>query len=473
MAKIYIEDIKLTAIRNKLFASLSDEEQVNIFDAIVLSSGDYLPTQKMIDGKYSVYGGGGITDKKHNDFNIEFETLGIGRVGARCGCVFKIKPQSWITDNALFASKIDNQFDLEFLVYFLNFKNLNQYANTAAQPVISLKRISGISIPKIDLRLQKEIVVILNNVEKGLIEIENDKFGIGETLNFISSKEGLDAELTHQQVILKQLHQSFLNEAMQGKLVKQEKKEGNGSDLLKKIKSEKEKLIAEKRIRKEKEILPIKEEEVPFDIPDNWVWCRFQEITKLITCGMASTPKYYPSGKIFLSAKNVKPFRFIPEEHKFVDEETYRKITQNAKPEFQDILITRVGAGIGETALIDREIDFAFYVSLTLVKPMKEFIDPMFLTMFLNSPQGISNAVSFTTGVKSSQGNLNVDKVRKFLIPLPPLAEQKRIVKKLEEVMKVCEELKTTITDNQNYTDQLLQVALKDALQMKEVEVAT
>jgi type I restriction enzyme S subunit len=59
------------------------------------------------------------------------------------------------------------------------------------------------------------------------------------------------------------------------------------------------------------------------------------------------------------------------------------------------------------------------------------------------------------------------------LIPLPPLAEQERIVKKLEEVMNLCEELKTTITDNQNYTNQLLQVALKDALQMKEVEVAT
>jgi type I restriction enzyme S subunit len=57
-----------------------------------------------------------------------------------------------------------------------------------------------------------------------------------------------------------------------------------------------------------------------------------------------------------------------------------------------------------------------------------------------------------------------------LLIPLPPLSEQKRIVKKLEEVMNLCEELKTTITDNQNYTDQLLQVALKDALQMKEVE---
>ena len=113
-------------------------------------------------------------------------------------------------------------------------------------------------------------------------------------------------------------------------------------------------MIAEKKLKKEKELPPIKPEEIPFEIPENWVWCRFQEITTLITCGLASTPKYYSSGRVFLSAKNVKPFRFIPEEHKFVDEETYRKVTQNAKPELYDILVTRVGAGIGETAIIDK-----------------------------------------------------------------------------------------------------------------------
>ena len=294
----------------------------------------------------------------------------------------------------------------------------------AAIPNVSPKQIEELKFPIPDKETQRGIISFLNALKSNNLESEKEYFNseiedyiFSLQVNQINGSE-LKTELTHQQDLLKLLRQSFLREAMQGKLVKQDKKDGNATDLLKKIKEEKEKLIAEKKIRKEKELQPIKEEEIPFEIPNNWFWCRFQEITKLITCGMASTPKYYPSGKIFLSAKNVKPFRFIPDEHKFVDEETYRKITQNAKPEFQDILITRVGAGIGETALIDREIDFAFYVSLTLVKPMKEYINPMFLTMFLNSPQGISNAVSFTTGVKSSQGNLNVEKVRKFLIVL-------------------------------------------------------
>jgi type I restriction enzyme S subunit len=291
-----------------------------------------------------------------------------------------------------------------------------------------------------------------------------------ERLYEVTTGKGSDltSELTRQQDLVKQLRQAFLREAMQGKLVKQDKKDGNAKDLLGRIKTEKEKLIAEKKLKKEKPLPPIKEEEIPFEIPDNWLWCRFQEITALITCGLASTPKYYETGKIFLSAKNVKPFRFIPEEHKFVDEQTYRKITQNAKPELYDILVTRVGAGIGETALIDKEIDFAFYVSLTLIKPMKGFIDSKFLTYFMNSPQGINNAISFTTGKKSSQSNLNVDKVRKFLIPLPPLPEQTRIVKKLEELMNLCDELQSSISSSKEQNELLLQGALRDALRKKE-----
>jgi type I restriction enzyme S subunit len=88
----------------------------------------------------------------------------------------------------------------------------------------------------------------------------------------------------------------------------------------------------------------------------------------------------------------------------------------------------------------------------------------MFLTIFLNSPQGINNAVSFTTGVKSSQGNLNVDKVRKFLIPLPPLSEQNRIVQKIDELMQYCNELEASIKHSESQNEKLLQQVLREAL---------
>jgi len=168
---------------------------------------------------------------------------------------------------------------------------------------------------------------------------------------------------------------------------------------------------------------------------------------------------------MFLSAKNVKPYRFLPENHKFVNEETYLKIVKNAKPQLNDILLTRVGAGIGEAAVIDKDIDFAFYVSLTLIKFPHELIDSRFILHFLNSAVGIKNAISFTTGKGSSQGNLNVNSVRPFLVPLPPLDEQKNIAEKVGELISLCEQLEVQITSNQNHAEQLMQAVLKEAFQ--------
>jgi type I restriction enzyme S subunit len=304
----------------------------------------------------------------------------------------------------------------------------------------------------------------LCNIEITIPDFEEQIILYSKLTNSQKAIDILDSELKSQLTLVKKLRQQLLQDAVQGKLVPQNKKDDPASELLKKIKAEKAKLIAEKKLKKEKDLPSIKPEEIPFEIPENWVWCRFQQITTLITCGYASTPTYYPTGRIFLSAKNIKPFRFMPEEHKFVNEETYRKITQNAKPELNDILVTRVGAGIGETAIIDQEIDFAFYVSLTLIKPLKGLINSRYLTLFLNSPQGISNAISFTTGNKSSQGNLNVDKVRKFLIPLPPLPEQIRIVQKLDELMQCCNELEASIKESEIQNEKLLQQVLREAL---------
>ena len=110
-------------------------------------------------------------------------------------------------------------------------------------------------------------------------------------------------------------------------------------------------------------------------------------------------------------------------------------------------------------------------VCTTEILPLKLYagINPFYLRYTLKRSDFLKYVNSVTKGMKMPR--LGTNEGQMALIPLPPLAEQKRIVKKLEEVMNLCEELKATITDNQKYTDQLLKVALKDALQPKEVEV--
>lgn len=241
------------------------------------------------------------------------------------------------------------------------------------------------------------------------------------------------------------MQKSLLQMAIQGKLVEQRPEEGTGEELYTQIQAEKQALIKAGKIKKDKPLPEIVEEEIPFDIPESWKWVRFSNVCAVLTCGYASTPTYVSkeNGMPFISAKNVKPYRFMPEDHNYISRELYDKLTQNAKPKKGDILLTRVGAGIGEAAIIDTDLDFAIYVSLTLIKLVDNtLIDNKYVLYWLNSPIGVSSAKKNIYGKNASQGNLNVKNVRDFLVPLPPLAEQKRIVAKLEELLPLCERLK-------------------------------
>ena len=241
------------------------------------------------------------------------------------------------------------------------------------------------------------------------------------------------------------MQKSILQMAIQGKLVEQRAEEGTGEELYQQIQEEKQRLIKAGTIKKEKSLPEIAEDDIPFDIPETWKWVRFDNLCAVLTCGYASTPTYVSEndGMPFISAKNVKPYRFMPEDHNYISYELYNKLTQNAKPEKGDILLTRVGAGIGEAAIIDTDLDFAIYVSLTLIKLVSNnLLDNQYILYWLNSPIGVSSAKKNIYGKNASQGNLNVKNVRDFLVPLPPLAEQKRIVAKLEEILPLCERLK-------------------------------
>ena len=254
-----------------------------------------------------------------------------------------------------------------------------------------------------------------------------------------------------------ELKKSILQYAIQGKLVKQDSNAQYAEVLINKILDEKRKLIKTKQIKKENLSVIYKDsadnqfyekfddgkvvnitEEIPFEIPNNWSWIRFKNICKVITCGYASTPKYEKNGIPFISAKNIKPYKFMPEDHKFISEELYKKLTVNFKPEINDILLTRVGAGIGEAAIIDQDFDFAIYVSLTLIKLVNyDFIYNKYILNYILSPFGVSTSLNNIYGKGASQGNLNVNNVRDFLVPIPSLREQKKIVNKIEKLFSI------------------------------------
>jgi len=170
---------------------------------------------------------------------------------------------------------------------------------------------------------------------------------------------------------------------------------------------------------------------------EGWVESKLDDVTDLITCGVAKRPEYVPEGIPFLSAKNVKGGQVIWSGHQYVSEETHRALTKNNKPKIGDLLYTRVGS-YGEAAIIDRDVEFSIFVSLTLIKP-KPIVLNSFLKHYLNSSAVKELAADSITG--SGVGNLNVGTVREFPIHLPHLSEQRSIVSQLDDLREETQRL--------------------------------
>ena len=237
------------------------------------------------------------------------------------------------------------------------------------------------------------------------------------------------------------LRQSILQQAIQGALTERAPDDEPAYNLVARIRADKEALLKAGKIRKEKALLPISDDEKPFEIPETWEWVRLSDICN-ISDGTHQTPKYVEHGVPFISAQNVKPYRFIPEVHRDVSWEDYLEYNKVVAPAKGDILMTRVGAGIGEAAIIDQDFEFSIYVSLTLIKRYGDELNMEYLLHVLNSPQGRKLASRKTLGKGASQGNLNLVFIREFVVPIPPLAEQQRIVDRVNDLLAVCDALK-------------------------------
>ncbi|MEI8390516.1 MAG: restriction endonuclease subunit S [bacterium] len=165
-------------------------------------------------------------------------------------------------------------------------------------------------------------------------------------------------------------------------------------------------------------------------LPEGWKEVKLTEVTSLITCGVAARPEYIEEGVPFLSSKNVKANKIFFQNFNCISEETHNQLTKKNKPEKGDILYTRVGS-FGDAAVIDFDEEFSIFVSLTLIKPIKELVYSYYLMYLLNSERFKQLAISSTTGIGVQ--NLNVNAVREFKIPLPPLETQKQIAAVLDK----------------------------------------
>jgi len=257
------------------------------------------------------------------------------------------------------------------------------------------------------------------------------------------------------------LKQTILQLAVMGKLVPQNPDDEPAANLLERIAAEKAQLIKDKKIKKQKPLPEITDEEKPFELPDGWEWARFGGISYLITDGAHHTPKYIDSGVPFLSVKDMSSGQLSFSDTRFISHEQHLDLTKRCNPQKGDLLLTKVGT-TGIPILINTDKEFSIFVSVALIKFPKEEIDGEYLSLLVKSPLVKTQSEEGTQGVGNK--NLVLKTISSFLLVFPSLNEQHRIVAKVDELMALCDQLKARLTDAQttklHLTDAIVEQAL-------------
>ena len=269
-----------------------------------------------------------------------------------------------------------------------------------------------------------------------------------------------------------QLKASILQYAIQGKLVEQRAEEGTGEELFQEIERKREVLIKEKIIKKDKRTNSIINfQEVPFDIPENWMWVTLGSILNKLTDGTHKTPKYTSTGVKFVSVKDMSNGFLSLENTKYISEEEHKELYARCNPEKGDLILSKVGT-TGVPAIVDTTEPFSLFVSVALLKFDCKCIDVEFLYYILMSPLVQAQATENTRGV----GNKNwvLDAIASTMVVLPPLVEQKRIVAKIEELLPLVDRYATAYEKleqfNAKFPEDMKKSILQYAIQGELVE---
>ena len=383
--------------------------------------------EKSVLHPYRCVGGNGLRGFT-NTFNAEGHFAIIGRQGALCGCLNIESGKFYATEHAVVVNGFGIISSL-FIYYFFTALNLNQYATATAQPGLAVSNIAEVFIPLPPLPEQLRIV---SKIEKLLPLVKTYKQAQNE-LNTLNA------------TLNEQLRKSILQEAIQGKLVPQIAEEGTAEKLLAEIRKEKESLVKEGKLKKsalsdsiiykgadnkyfekigeiEKDIT----DEIPFEIPDSWAWVRHNDLFDI--SGGSQPPKSIfqtQEKEGYIRLFQIRDYGPNPQPV-HIPLSTASKISQKG-----DILLARYGASLGKVFYAEYG---AYNVALAKVIPLYEspLIFQKYIFLYYCSSIYQNEIVNRS---RCAQAGFNKEDLNSLLFPLPPLAEQYRIVEKYEKAI--------------------------------------
>jgi len=331
----------------------------------------------------------------------------------------------------------ETKIDIEYFKTFLKSKAFKEVINSQIR--------GGI---KTELKAKSFLPLEINLPElKDQIKIRNR----------INSSSGIISELSDinnsNESYISKLRQAILQEAVQGKLVPQDPNDEPASELLKKIHKEKENLIKEGKIKKQKPLPPISDDEIPYELPRGWEWVRLgRVILSDIGGGTPSKNKSdYWNGSIpWASVKDLNENIFLTKTQDKISELGLKNSSSNLIPKDNLIICTRMGLG----KILFNKIDVAINQDLRAIF-LPRNIEKFYFYYFYKTLSFIHSGTT-VSGIRR-------EKLLDTLFPLPPLSEQKHIVEKVDRLMAYCDELEKQVRENSLNSQNLMNRVLKEA----------
>ena len=343
------------------------------------------------------------------------------------------------------VNKIDNKF--YFYVIWINKEKGNLTGKGIGITSLSASDLLNLCIPLPPISEQNRIVSELERIFSLIDSLENDKSAL--------------------QLAVKQAKSKILDLAIHGKLVLQDPADEPASVLLEKLRAEKEAKIAKGELKRDKNDSYIYksttdnchyekfadgsvkniEDEIPFEVPDGWAWCRLGEISSKLKRG--KSPKYIEKSSIMAFAQkcNQKDGPTTLEKALYIDESTLKKYAEEEKMQFNDIVINSTGTGtLGRVGIFDCNIPddiVAVYPDshVSSVRINSELFAKYFY-YFVKSKQSYLETMGEGS---TNQKELKIDTIANLKVPLPPISEQKRIVSKIEELFEALDKIQSNL----------------------------
>ena len=366
-----------------------------------------------------------ISEEEIDTYRLKKNDILFARTGGTVGKSFLVNeiPEEAIYAGYLIRTSYSTKLYPKYMKYFMGTKLYwNQLHNgtiATAQPNCNGQTLSKMMLPLPPYEEQKRIA---NKIDELLPYV--DRYATAyEKLEKFNVKFPED------------MKKSILQYAIQGKLVERRPEEGTAEELYQQIQEEKQKLIKEGKIKKEKPLAEITEDEIPFDIPESWKWCRLSQIVD-VRDGTHDSPKYVPEGIPLVTSKNLSEGTIDYGNVKYITQTDADKINERSAVDDDDILFAMIGS-IGNPVLVKKDREFCIKNMALFKKYENTKIDMNYLYWFFYYAQYALKAEA-SGGVQSF---ISLTRFRGYLIPLPPYEEQKRIANKIDELLPYCDQL--------------------------------